>query len=174
MKYWPVHRLPSDQDKRMNINALRKELNTLIAHDGDERKPAIRRSLREEWLYVTDLPSAVNEGRLEYVCRRLTETGWEIMMEDGWLQVRKAVAEPPEGWFDGPFGPEARCCRSLIERHPEREKEPDYRTEYLLIRSGEEGARAYETACRRIHHEWAERRRKKQKLPEVNVIFFGE
>lgn len=172
MKYWPVPRLQSDQDKQMNINALRKELNTLIAHDGDERKPAIRRSLREEWLYATDLPSAVNEERLESVRSRLAEAGWETMTDGGWLQVRKAATEPPEGWFDGPFGPEAGCCRSLIERHPERRKEPDYRIEYLLIRAGEEGAGAYEAACRQIHREWAERLRKKQKLPETSVTFF--
>ena len=156
----------------MKINALRKELNTLIVPDDDGRKPAVRRSLREEWLYVTDLPEIARGDRLEDACRRLSESGWESIMEGGWMQVRKAVTGPPEDWFSGPFGPEAGCCRSLIERHPERIKEPDCRIEYLLIRAGEEGAKAYEATCRQLHGEWAERLRKKQKLPEVSVLFF--
>ena len=102
----------------------------------------------------------------------LSESGWESMTDGGWMQVRKAVLEPPEDWYDGAFGPEAGCCRSLIERHPERMKEPGQRIEYLLIRAGEEGERAYEAACRQLHGEWAERLRKKQKLPEVSVLFF--
>jgi hypothetical protein len=51
-------------------------------------------------------------------------------------------------------------------------KEPGQRIEYLLIRAGEEGERAYEAACRQLHGEWAERLREKQKLPEVSVLFF--
>ena len=72
----------------MKINALRKELNTLIVPDDDGRKPAVRRSLREEWLYVTDLPEIARGDRLEDACRRLSESGWESIMEGGWMQVR--------------------------------------------------------------------------------------
>lgn len=156
----------------MRINALRSELNTLIFCDGDGRKPAVRRSLREAWLYATDLPSIVNEGILEEICCRLAAGGWEIKTESGWMQLRKTVTEPPGNWFDGPFGPEAECCRSLLERHTEREAEPDNRIEYSLIRAGEEGAEAYENVCRRLHCEWAERLRKKQKLPNISIMFF--
>lgn len=159
----------------MKINALRRELNTLISTELQEhtgRKPAIRRSLLENWLYVTDLPETVCRERLEAVRSLLSESGWESMTKDGWMQVRKAVSEPPEDWYDGPFGPEAGCCRSLIERHPERMEEPDRRIEYLLIRAGEEGEKAYEAACRQLHGEWAERLRKNQKLPKVSILFF--
>ena len=156
----------------MKINALRRELNTLIIPDHAGRKPAIRRSLREEWLYATDLPAIVCEERLEAVRSLLSESGWESMTDGGWMQIRKTVTEPPEDWYDGSFGPEAGCCRSLIERHPERTEEPGQRIEYLLIRAGEEGEMAYEAACRQLHGEWAERLREKQKLPEVSVLFF--
>ena len=65
----------------MKINALRKELNTLIAPEDDGRKPAVRRSLREEWLYATNLPAITCGERLEAVRRRLSESGWESIME---------------------------------------------------------------------------------------------
>lgn len=158
----------------MKINALRRELNSLTAGEGEGRKPAVRRSLREEWLYAADLPEAASGERLKALCERLAEAGWESETEGGWTQVRKAVSDPPEDWFDGPFGPEAGCCASLLERHAGREKEPDNRIAFCLIRAAEEGPEAYEAACRQLHGEWAERLRKKQKLPAVSALFFQE
>ena len=160
----------------MKYNALRKELNELIAtitRDGDRRKPTIRRSLRAEWIYATDLPEAVSKEQAEAAGRRLREAGWESMTEGGWTLVRKATDEPPEGWFEGPFGPEAACCRSLLDRHAERQQEKDKKVEYKLIQAGEEGPEAYEAVCRRLHREWAERLRNRQKLPDVSLRYFG-
>lgn len=158
----------------MKINALRRELNSLIAPEDGERKAAVRRSLRAEWIYATDLPETVGEERLEAVRARLRGAGWESETEGGWMQLRKAAEEPPEGWYDGPYGPEAGCCRSLLRRHAERRKEPDGRIEYALIRAGEEGQEQYEAVCRRLHGEWAERLRKGKALPDVSMRYFGE
>ena len=157
----------------MKINALRKELNRLLESENGRRRPAIRRSLREDWIYAADLPEFIPGGELETVCRKLQEAGWECLAEDGWLQLRKPADEPPEDWLDGPLGPEAACCRSLLSRHPERLREKDWKTVCSLIRAGEEGPEAYEAACRQIHHGWAERLRKKQKLPEISLTYFG-
>ena len=100
----------------MRINALRKELAEALAGEPG-RKPALRRSLKDEWLYATDLP-VIHGGRVpEKTAARLTEAGWEYTAEGGWLQMRKAAEEPPEGWHEGGFGPEAGCCLSLLERH---------------------------------------------------------
>ena len=151
---------------------LRKELNNLLVQEGDGRKPAIRRSMSDEWIYATDFPAYAAEEQLKTVRKRLEDAGWENHAEDGWLQLRKTVDKPPEGWFDGPFGPEAECCRSLLNRHPERRQERDLRIVYALIRAGEEGAAAYETACRRLHHDWAERLRRRQELPDISPLYF--
>ena len=156
----------------MKINALRKELKCLLEPENGRRKPAIRRSLLEDWIYAADLPEFIPGGELEAVCRKLQEAGWECLAEDGWLQLRKPADEPPEDWLDGPLGPEAACCRSLLIRHSERLQEKDWKTVCSLIRAGEEGPEAYEVACRQIHHGWAERLRKKQKLPEISLSYF--
>ena len=120
----------------------------------------------------TDLPEILRNEQLETTREKLREAGWETMEEGSWLQLRKAVSEPPEGWFDGLAGQEAECCRSLLNRHPEQQHEKDQRIEYSLIKAGEEGQQSYETACRRLHHDWAERLRKKRKLPQINIMFF--
>ena len=156
----------------MKINALRKELNSLTVLTDGGRKPAVRRSRRDGWIYATDLPSAATGEQLEEACRKLLGSGWEYAAENGWMLLRKPVSVPPVDWFDGPFGPEAECCRSLLERHPDRETGPDQRAVCILIRAGEEGAGAYEAACRKLHREWAERLRKKLKLPDVSPLFF--
>ena len=157
----------------MKINALRKELKCLLEPENGRRKPAIRRSLLEDWIYAADLPEFIPGGELETVCRKLQEAGWEILLEDGWLQLRKPADEPPEDWFEGPFGPEAACCGSLLSRHPEQHREKDWKIICSLIHAGEEGPEAYEAACRQLHHRWAERLRKKQKLPKISLFYFG-
>jgi len=154
------------------MNALRKELNSLLVQEGEGRKPAIRRSLSEEWIYATDLPAYATEEQMKTARKQLEDAGWENLAEGGWLQLRKAADKPPVGWFDGPFGPEAECCRSLLNRHPERRTEGNRKIGYALIRAGEEGAAAYETICRRLHHDWAERLRKRQKLPDISPSYF--
>ena len=156
----------------MKINALRKELKRLLEPENGRRRPAIRRSFREDWIYAADLPEFIPGGELEAVCRKLQEAGWECLAEDGWLQLRKPADEPPEDWLDGPLGPEAACCRSLLIRHSERLREKDWKTVCSLIRAAEEGQEAYEAACRQIHHGWAERLRKKQRLPEISLSYF--
>ena len=156
----------------MKINALRKELNSLLVQDNGRRKPAVRRSLHDEWIYATDLPEIISVDHLGDACRKLQDAGCETLAEGKWLQLRKAAEAPPAGWLDWPAGPEAECCRSLLRRHPDRQPENDQRIEYRLIKAGEEGPKAYETACRRLHCDWAERLRKKQKLPNVNPKFF--
>ena len=157
----------------MKINALRKELKRLLEPGNGRRRPAIRRSLLDDWIYAADLPEFVPGEELEAGCRKLREAGWETLSENGWLQLRKPADEPPEDWFEGPFGPEAECCRSLLSRHPEQLQEKDWKTICSLIHAGEEGPEAYEDACRRLHHLWAERLRKKQKLPEISLFYFG-
>ena len=101
----------------MRINALRKELAALLDNSGAQRKPALRRSLREDWLYATDYPALCSGSMPETVMEQLKTAGWETAPDGDWLQLRKPAGEPPEDWYEGSFGPEAACCLSLLERH---------------------------------------------------------
>ena len=157
----------------MRMNALRTELNSIISDVPVTRRAAIRRSLEEEWLYATDLPVLCSMEKLEEVQTGLSEAGWEHMIVNGWLQTRKASQEPPEGWFRGPFGTEAACCLSLLQRNVSCSNVIPYREETILIRAGEEGAEAYEAACAMLHREWAEKLRMGKPLPSISTRYFG-
>lgn len=156
----------------MRHNALRTELAALLADTGTLRPPALRRSLREEWLYAADLPALLDEPALQEAIRRLESAGWAAEQDGNWLLLRKDAAVPPENWYDGPFGPEAACCASLLERHPERTDDGGAAAR-LLILAAETSGTAYEAACKRLHREWAVRLRKGEKLPAVSLRYFG-
>ena len=158
----------------MRINELRRELNMLLAGNPFRRPPAVRRSLQTEWLYAADLPGLCSGSALDGLLSRIREAGWETRTDGEWVQFRKPSPEPPEGWFEGGFGPEAACCGSLLRRHPEREDEVPYRETCMLIKAGEEGPEALERACAELHGQWAARLRAGRKLPAVSGRYFGE
>ena len=157
----------------MRMNALRTELNRIVSDVPATRRAAIRRSLEEEWLYATDLPVLCSGEQLEVLQNRLCEAGWESRIINGWMQTRKASQEPPEGWFCGPFGPEAACCLSILERQESCDSTIPYREETILIRAGEEGAEAYAAACAMLHREGAEKLRMGKPLPSISTRYFG-
>ena len=156
----------------MRYNALRLELAGILTDFGGERKPALRRSRRADRMYATDLAGAPEGPARDAAAGRLREAGWDAEDAGGWLELRKGAAEPPEGWYDGAFGPEAACLAALLERHPERGEE-DCSVECRLVKAGEEGPEAYELACREIHGMFAERLRRKEKLPKISPAYFG-
>ena len=155
----------------MKMNQLRAELQALLTAPGTPRRPVLRRSLHEEWLYTTDLPGLCTEQDMERIVSSLASAGWESMMDRGWLQMKKTAEEPPKEWFDGPFGPEAGCCLSLIDRHPGGSG--GEQAQRMLIKAGEQGALAYEEACALLHREWAVRLREGKRLPAVNRRYFS-
>ena len=157
----------------MRTNELRQELSLLISGTVFRRRPALRRSLLEDWLYAADLPGLCPDRELDDLLLRIRKAGWETMADRGWIQFRKQAPEPPEGWYCGRFGPEAACCRSLLERHPERENMIPHAETCLLIRAGEKGEEALEHACAELHGQWAERLRNGRKLPAVSTRYFG-
>ena len=157
----------------MRINALRKELADLLGSCPADRTPALRRSLREEWLYSTDIPALISPDRLRLLRDELSRAGWECAEEGGRLELRKPAGEPPEGWFEGTFGPEAACCLSLLERHAGDAGADPEAAERLMIKAGEEGEKALESACGKLHREWAERLRKREPLPAISRGYFG-
>ena len=155
-------------------NAMRNELATLLQAPPESRKPVIRRSLQADWLYATDLPVLFNGTIPEELTDVLASAKWEYIQEEDWLLLRKKAPEPPENWYTGKFGPEACCCRSLLERHSDMSGEPADAVQRTLIKAGEEGSKAYENACLILHREWAERLRRGESLPVVSRRYFGE
>ena len=158
----------------MRINGLRKELTGILKSRPLIRPPAVRRSSQREWLYATDIFILIKEEERDPLLKELAGAGWECQEEFGWLQMRKEAEEPPEDWYDGPFGSEAGCCSSLLERHPGRTDSMAGSTQRLLIKAGEEGINAYEAACRQLHREWAENLRLGEPLPAISRRYFGK
>lgn len=154
------------------ISTLRRELRRLLDAPEARRTPSIRRSRLDGWMYATDVLVLTDGQDREKLLSGLSSAGWEIREEGGWINLRKALSEPPRDWYDGVFGPEAACCLSLLKRHPESMREPSAETVSLLVRAAEEGPEAYETACREIHGRLAERLRKGQPFPNLSEAFF--
>lgn len=156
----------------MRINTFRKELKAILSAPGPHRAPVLRRSLLDDWLYATDLPSLCGENEKQRFLKEVSANGWETMEAHGWIQLRKPAQEPPEDWYEGAFGPEADCCRSLLERHPGGDDTEAERVQRILIKAAEEGEKALEAACAGLHRSWAEHLRKREQLPAVHPAYF--
>lgn len=154
-------------------NAMREELAALLTATDAGRTPAIRRSLREDWLYATDLPALYHGSVPKALTEALGGAGWEYIQDGDWLLLRKPAADPPANWYTGDFGPEAACCLSLLERHPVLSGEQADTIQRRLIKAGEKGREAYEDACALLHREWAERLRQGRYLPDISRRYFG-
>ena len=156
----------------MRTNALRKELQELMQIPQTTRKPVLRRSRPDDWLYSTDLPDVCDRETLGLFLETIGNAGWEYTEEKGWILMRKQAGEPPEGWYDGLFGPEAGCCLSLLDRHKNQASDETEAIQRMLIKAGEEGEKQYEAACAGLHRNWAERLREGKPLPCINRAYF--
>ena len=152
------------------MNTLRTELKRHLEAVDTRRPAALRRSERTDALYATDLPLAAEPEAVEAFCRAVQADGWLVKQEGNWLQMTKPVFYPPAGGFDGPYGPEAACCASVLRRHPGR-REPARDWALRLIKAGEEGPGAFEAVCRDLHRELARRLRLGAGLPDVDGWF---
>ncbi len=156
------------------MNTWRSMLNGLLAGTPAYRKPALRRSQREDALYTTDLPGLVTEEELESFRRSLRSAGWRSELHQGWLELSPLRPAMPGNGFQGPYGNEAGCCRSLLIRNGNRDPEGCEQLIYRLIKAGETGADGFEACCAELHRQWAERLRKHQRLPQISEDCFGE
>ncbi len=154
------------------MNAWRLEIKEWLEEAGAPRPPALRRSLREDFLYATDLPKLLPREELERFEQRAEAAGWTWREEGDWLELTRGGEAPPAGWYGGPFGGEAACCLSLLERQGGG-KGTDDRAVLKLIKAGEEGPEACEKVWREIHLNWAERLREGKELPQMDPAWFG-
>ena len=154
------------------MNKLRLEVQALLSRTETVRPAALRRSLREDCLYATDLPQVTDAESTAAFRRAAEEAGWLTAEENGWIQLDRIPAAPPEDGFPDFPGPEARCCESLLRRHAETEKRDGNREKRMLLKAREEGPEAYDKCCGKLHREWAENLRKREALPEIDLKYF--
>ena len=152
------------------LNELRQELQMMLIGTECVRPPVLRRSLREDFLYATDLPQAADEDAVRSFIRRAQDSGWHTETEKEWIQLDPCSDKPYDTGFRGPFGAEARSCASLLRRHPDGQ--PGDRERRMLIKAGEEGPEMFEKTCALLHREWASALRKGDKLPGIPNTFF--
>lgn len=145
----------------------------MISATETNRPPALRRSLREDYLYATDLPQTAAEDAVDAFCQRANKAGWRTEKNGGWIQLDPPAALLREKVFPGPCGREAKACASLLRRHPSGRRSGQ-REIRLLIKAGEESANAFEKACEALHREWAAALRNREGLPEIPDEIFGE
>ena len=157
----------------MKINRLRRELAGILEKIPSKRTPALRRSIPDDWLYATDLP-VIPGNEPEGALAVFTEAGWDCRIDGAWLLLRKSLKEPPDDWFEGPFGPEAGCCLSILRRHRERMNGNTGDLAFALIKAGEEGADAYEQTCGKLHGLFSALLRQGKELPDISLRYFGE
>ena len=138
------------------MNSLREELQRLLDETESGRPAVIRRCKRTVFI-----------GRAK-------KYGWNSEIQSGWILLDRLPDGPPENGFTGPYGPEAKCCASILRRHPEKQKMYGDREKRMLIKSGEESRESYERVCAILHREWAAVLRQRGALPDLPLTFFEE
>lgn len=152
------------------MNKLREELQKILSGTKTSRPAVIRRSKREEYLYVTDLPQIAGEDSVSNFLKKAEKAGWTAKTENGWIYLDCELKILPVNGFQGPFGTEARCCASLLGRHMDASKRNGNRERRILIKAGEEGPKAYERACTVLHREMASMLRNRVPLPDLEIF----
>ena len=143
------------------MNALRRELLSLLDACETRRKPALRRSLEEGYLYASALPQAAAEEEAARFAAAARALGCTAERRGEWILLDKAAPLPPEGWYIGPRGPEAACCLRTRDAAVRR-----------LLLAGEQGGDTLEKVCGELHGEWAAYLRKGRALPAVAPAYF--
>ena len=144
------------------MNAWRQELLALLSDTAAYRKPALRRSLCDDYLYATDLPLCAAPEACISFWKRAAAVGWDARQDGNWINLRKPLSLFPAGWWASlPSEGEAGCLRDLANRHPELVPTPVQAIR--LIKAAEEGSESLEEACRAIHRDYAHRLREKKK-----------
>lgn len=156
------------------MNKLRSELQTLLSGISTIRPAALRRCRREDFLYTTDLPQIASGDSVNTFLRSAEALGWHMETDAGWILMDRIPEDPPEGLLREPFGKEAKCCASLLLRHPNILKRNGDRVKRMLIKAGEESPEAYEHACLVLHREWASALRTGDGLPDLPLSFLRE
>ena len=146
-----------------------RQLQLLIFRTGPERKPALRRSDSEDFLYASDLPGLLSGEALEGFLHDLQEAGWSWKLTGDWLLM---APDPGNGEIRAERSPEAAAVVSLLERHPEHtDGDREWRT---LVKACEQGGEKEKKAFRMLHGELAQALREHRKLPDLRIRWKDE
>ena len=156
----------------LNMKKWRTELNQMMAEAGFRRPPALRRSGRDDFLFMTDYPIAADEMAVAQFVKAAAEEGWRVERDGDRLYLDRPAVFEAVGSLPDPV-PEASCCLSLLKRHGNEAVPSDGSAERMLLKALDEGTDAYQKACRTLHVIWAALLRKGAALPKVDMRFFG-
>ena len=145
----------------------------MMSSAGYRRRPALRRSSRDDYLFATDFPQAADDQAVLSFLETARRNGWLADLSGGWIELSRSMDFRDA--IDAPVfhHPEADCCLSLLIRHQEKMKPSDGCTEKAIAKSMEEGYSAYADACEKIHALWAESLRVGNSIPDVDIRYFG-
>ena len=104
------------------MNKLRQEALELLSSAETFRPAVLRRSLRNDAMYATDLPRIADNETVAGFLQKAEESGWHAEMENGWIHLDRVPESMSEGCFQGPYGLDAECCLSILARHTAEEK----------------------------------------------------
>ena len=151
----------------------REQLSGLMSDAGYRRKPAIRRSTRDGYLFATDFPQAADEHSVQVFLKTAENTGWKTEMISGWIELTR-YTDFAEASDRSVFGsPEAACCLSLLNRYNGDKAPSDGDIERKILKALEEGFDKYDSLCRSIHSSWAAALRRHEELPDIDKRYFG-
>lgn len=142
------------------LRTLRQQVQQELANVSCWRKPALRRSDASDALLATDLPLIAAADAVRLFIRRMTEQGWRVREERGWLLL-DADIPVPEGSIPTAAAGEIGCCLAILQRHPGGDAPPELLR--ALVKAAESDR--LERYCTALHRELAARLRRHEALP---------
>ena len=144
----------------------RLELQELLARSGADPIPALRRSNCPDWLFACDLRRISPEVIASFPLLA-AEAGWETIVLNGWLHLRRKEFLSPDRWLPLlPEGEEPDALRHLLFLHPALLANPQHI--WGLLKALELSPDQFERACRQVHRDLAVSLRKAGHVPLSN------
>lgn len=147
------------------LTQARALLNGLMAALPTSRKPALRRSDVPGFTLATDLPLCADETTVADFVQQAAARGCRAVLSNGWLLLDPVIRVSISASSVVPGDSEAACLISLLHRHPDTIHDPECIRR--LARACDAGSGAMARLYPQLHHEWAQRLRRHEPLPDV-------
>ncbi len=144
------------------LTALRREVTEALAALPTSRRAALRRPEDAGSLLATNLPFLADVQTVADFTQTLTQQGWRVLEQNGWLLL-DAPVPLPEKRTSQPHTGERACCIALLARHPGNAPAEDLIRAFA--KAHEEGPQQVERFCTALHDDLAARLRLHQPLP---------
>ena len=154
------------------LSALRQELNELLGAADTQRKPFLRRSLKEDFLFTTDLPRTADEAETSRVTDALTCAGWRVLRSGDLLELDRPISCPPMQALSSCGCADGLRLVSLLVRHPDGSGSDTLVRE--LAKAEECGGAKLDAWCARVYHDCASALRRHEPLPTDLLPYLTE